>query len=213
MDSRQWTVDGSLTSGASQAAHPVSWGSLARGLRAEARIPREMRRLHFSLLVVLACVGPAASAQTDLGPEPRVYLGAGIVPGVGGFAAYAAPRLSVFTLEGALYADYAPRVTGGSGRLLVAVGVGGGLRALRIAGIVTNFEPGPLDVDVGLRLGPSFYYAFSETTAEEEARSFRVMLEAFARGTLRLGAGRVVFVELGGQAPNLRGGLALRFGS
>jgi hypothetical protein len=162
------------------------------------------------LLALLASLlSPPAAAQDDLGADPRVYLGAGVLPGTGVFAAYAAPRLSVFTVEGALYADYTPRVAGGSGRLLASAGVGGGLRALRIAGAVTDFEPGPLDVDLGLRLGPSFYYAFFERSAEEEARSFRVMLELFARGTLRLSGGRVVFVEVGGQAPGLRGGLSV----
>ena len=173
-----------------------------------------MTRLFSALLLALVCgllpvPSVAQPAADGLGAGPRVYLGAGVLPGTGGFAAYAAPRLAVFTVEGALYADYTPRVVGGSGRLLVAVGVGGGVRALRIAGILTDAEPGPFDVDLGLRLGPSFYYAFFERTAEEEARSFRVMAEGFARGTLALGSGRVVFVELGGQAPALRGGLSL----
>ena len=159
-------------------------------------------------LALLAAASLPAAAQGDLGSGPRVYLGAGVLPGTGGIAAYAAPRFGVLTQEGAFYADYTPRVAGGSGRLLIAVGVGGGVRALRIAGAVTNFEPGPLDLDLGLRLGPSFYYAFFERTAEEEARSFRVMLDSFARGTYKLGGGRVVFVEVGSHAPGLRGGLS-----
>lgn len=163
-----------------------------------------MRRLLF----LLALLGPAVAAQDGLGAAPRVYLGAGVLPGTGAFAGYAAPRLSVFTVEGALYADYTPRVAGGSGRLLASVGAGGAVRALRIVGAVTDFEPGPLDLDLGLRLGPSFYYAFFERTAEEEARAFRVMLDSFARGTVQLGGGRVVFVELGSTAPSLRGGLS-----
>ncbi len=158
-----------------------------------------MRLALFVLL--LAAVAPLRAQ------EARVQLGAGLLPGTGAFAGYAAPRLTVFTQEAALYADYTPRVVGGSGRLLAAVGVGGGVRALRIAALATGRTPGPLDLDAGLRLGPSFYYAFFERTAEEEARSFRVMLDAFARGTLDLG-GRVVFVELGTQAPGLRGGLS-----
>ena len=160
-------------------------------------------------LLVLALPASAQSEGADLGSGPRVNLGVGVLPGTGVFVGYAAPRLAVFTVEGALYADYTPRVVGGSGRLLTAVGVGGGVRALRLAAAVTDLEPGPLDVDLGLRLGPSFYSAFFERTAEEEARSFRVMLEAFARGTLQLGSGRVVFVEFGGQAPSLRGGLSV----
>ena len=168
-----------------------------------------MPRLLPLALLLLALPAAAQPGGLDLGAAPRLNLGAGVLPGAGVFVGYAAPRLAVFTVEGALYADYTPRVVGGSGRLLTAVGLGGGVRALRIAGLVTDLEPGPLDLDLGLRLGPSFYYAFFERTAEEEARSFRVMLEAFARGTLQLGGGRVAFVELGGQAPNLRGGLSV----
>ncbi|MDX1421366.1 MAG: hypothetical protein R3181_15475 [Rubricoccaceae bacterium] len=160
------------------------------------------------LLPLLLLLALPAAAQ-DLGAVPRLNLGAGVLPGTGGFVGYTAPRLTVFTVEGALYADYTPRVVGGSGRLLAAVGLGGGVRALRLAGLVSEVETDALDLDLGLRLGPSFYTAFFERTAEEEARSFRVMLEGFARGTLALGSGAVVFAELGGQAPRLRGGLSL----
>lgn len=162
-----------------------------------------------ALLLLLTVLALPAQAQDGLDSAPRVQLGVGVLPGTGVFLAYSAPKFSVFTQEGALYADYTPRVVGGSGRLLAAVGVGGSIRALRILGIVTDFEPGRLDLDAGLRLGPSFYYAFFERTAEEEARSFRVMTDAFTRGTLQLGGGRVVFVELGTQAPGLRGGLSV----
>jgi hypothetical protein len=132
-----------------------------------------MRRL--LLPFILAALAGSATAQDDLGSAPRIHLGVGVLPGTGGIVGYAAPRLSVLTVEGALYADYT----------------------------------GALDLDLGLRLGPSFYYAFFERSAEEEARSFRVMLDTFARGTYRLGGGRVVFVEVGSQAPGLRGGLSV----
>ena len=182
----------------------------------EPRIPCEMAPMRRLLLLCLLLVLPAGlllparlQAQGTQASTPRVQLGLGLGPGTGGFVAYSAPRLTVFTQEAALYADYTPRVVGGSGRLLAAAGLGGSVRALRIAGVVTDFEPGPLDLDLGLRLGPSFYYAFFERTAEEEARSFRIMLDTFARSTLQLGGGRVVFVELGSHAPSLRGGISL----
>ena len=40
------------------------------------------------------------------------------------------------------------------------------------------------------------------------------MLDPFARGTLRIGSGRVVFAEVGTQSPAFRAGLStsLRFG-
>ena len=122
------------------------------------RIPCKMRAL-ILLLFTLALAQPAG-AQLALDTAPRIYLGGGVLPGTGVFLGYEAPRLVVFSVEGALYADYTPRLVGGSGRLLVSGGLGGSVRALRIASIVTDLEPGPLDLDAGIRLGPSFYYAF-----------------------------------------------------
>ncbi len=111
------------------------------------------------------------------------------------------------TTEGALYADYQPRVLGGRGRLLIAAGAGGSLRLVRILSIVRGSDVFPgADLDVGARLGPAFYYAFFEQTAEEEARSFRVMFDPFARVALPVGRRRL-FAEIGSQAPQLRAGL------
>ena len=125
-----------------------------------------------------------------------------------------APAFTVFTREAALYADYVPRVTGGSGRLVTSVGLGGAVRTLRILDIVQNRDPGPLDVDLGLRIGPSFYTAFFEQSAASRSRAFSVMLDPFARVTLRRASGRVFFAEVGTQEPSLRAGLSasLRFG-
>ena len=174
-----------------------------------------MRR-PLALLAALALAFPAA-AQTGpdpLGSRPRVYVGAGVGPGVGLVGEATAPVLSVFTREAALYADYVPRVTGGSGRLVTAVGVGGGVRLLRVVDLVRNQDPGPLDVDVGVRIGPSFYTAFFEQTAESRSRAFSVMLDPFARVTLRRASNRVFFAEVGTQSPVVRAGLStsLRLG-
>ena len=165
------------------------------------------------LTLVLLGLSVPTSAQTEdpgpspLGSRPRLYLGVGVLPGVGGVALGADPVFDVFTRELALYADYVPRVTGGAGRLRTAVGIGGSVRAFRIYEIVRNSDPGPLDVDLGIRVGPSFYTAFFEQSAQSRSRAFSVMLDPFARGTLRLG-GRVVFVEVGSQSPSVRAGLS-----
>ena len=167
--------------------------------------------MRFVLLALL--LAPLATAQTGTGPDPlgsrpRVYLGAGFGPGVGVVGAATDPVLSVFTREAVLYADYVPRVTGGSGRLVTAVGVGGGVRLLRVIDVVRNQEPGPLGLDVGLRIGPSFYTAFFEESAQSRSRAFSVRLDPFARGTLRIGSGRVVFAEVGAHSPSFRAGLS-----
>jgi hypothetical protein len=165
-----------------------------------------MRRLLPALLLALA-LPAAAQADAPLGDRTRVYVGGGFGPGFGGVVVGADPVVGVFTREVVLYADYVPRVTGGSGRLLTAVGVGGGVRALRAVNVVRNRDPGPLDVDLGLRVGPSFYTAFFEQSARSRSRAFAVMLDPFARATVRRG-GRVFFAEVGTQGPSLRAGLS-----
>ena len=168
------------------------------------------------LLLALLAVAPAtAQAGPDpLGSRPRVYVGGGLGPGVGGVALGTDPVLSVFTREIAVYADYVPRVTGGSGRLVTTVGVGGAVRALRVVNLVRNRNPGALDVDLGIRIGPSFYTAFFDQTAESKSRAFSVMLDPFARVTTRRSSNRVFFAEIGTQSPSIRAGLStsLRLG-
>lgn len=167
---------------------------------------------HLVFLLVLAVGAATAQERPDgLGSQARVYLGGGFGPGVGIVAEATSPVLEVFTREVVLYADYVPRVTGGSGRLVTAVGVGGSLRLLRIVDVVQNQDGGPLDVDLGMRIGPSFYTAFFEQTAESKSRAFSVMLDPFGRVTLRRASGRVFFAEVGAQSPVLRAGLSTSF--
>jgi len=156
------------------------------------------------LLLLLTLLIPAVRAQGD---APVLHVGGGLVPGVGAYASFARPTLSLFTQEGALYADYTPT---GERRLLVAVGVGGGVRVFRVADLLGQPTPPGLDLDAGVRLGPAFYFSLFEETAAGRARSFRVMFDPFARASLDL-AGRRVFGEVGAQAPTFRGGLALSF--
>ena len=164
------------------------------------------------LLLALVTSVPAAAQAPDrrapLQSEVTVFLGGGLGPGVGGVAIGSDTVLGLLLREVALYGDYVPRVTGGSGRLLSAVGIGGGLRALRLAAIVADEDVGRFDLDVGARIGPSFYTAFFEQTADGEARAFGIFFDGWARGTARLSPDAVVFAELGTQAPGLRGGLA-----
>ncbi|MEM1057581.1 MAG: hypothetical protein AAGI52_18845 [Bacteroidota bacterium] len=162
-------------------------------------------------LLVLGLAGPA-SGQGALGDQPRLYVGGGFGPGFGVVGTASLPTISVVTREVVVYADYVPRVTGGSGRLLTAVGVGGSVRLVRAYDVVMDRPASRYDLDLGLRIGPSFYTAFFEQTAESRSRAFSVMLDPFARGTYRLGGGRVVFAEIGTQAPTLRAGLSTTVG-
>lgn len=172
-----------------------------------------LRPFRALLAGLVALAAPAAHAQSDaLGSVPRVYGAAALGPGVGVVAGVARPVGPFLTGEAALYADYQPRVVGGAGRLLTSVGVGGAVRLVRVAAEARRQVPGRVDLDVGLRLGPAFYTAFFEPTAASEARAFRVMTDAFARGTVRLASRRVVFAEVGTQAPAFRAGLSTSVG-
>lgn len=148
------------------------------------------------LLVLFAA---ASHAQ-----ETRLNVAVGGLPGVGVVAIHSTPTLFVLTRDIAVYGDF---TFGDSSRLLAAVGVGGSVQLARILEIVQNRNAGAMGLDVGIRLGPSFYYALADQTAEEEARSFRVMFDPFVRGAYRTN-GRVLFVELGAGAPNVRGGVS-----
>ena len=161
------------------------------------------------LLLLALGLAPPGAAQAPLGNDTRVYGGGAFGPGFGAVATVSDPVLLLLTREGAAYVDYVPPVAGGSGRILTSVGIGGSIRAWRAAGLALDFEPGPRDLDAGVRVGPSFYTLFGERTAESDARAFRIMFDPFVRGTLRLGSNRVVFAELGLEAPSLRAGLAV----
>ncbi len=160
-------------------------------------------------LVLTSVLAVATHAQAPLGNDTRLYGGAGFGPGFGAVAIVSDPVLILLTREGAVYADYVPRVTGGSGRLLTSVGIGGSIRAWRAGGVLLDRDPGPYDLDLGVRIGPAFYTAFFEQTAQSEAKAFRIMFDPFVRGAMRLGSNRVVFAELGFEAPALRAGLAV----
>ncbi|MEM1054731.1 MAG: hypothetical protein AAGI52_04340 [Bacteroidota bacterium] len=175
------------------------------------------RALVFFLVLLGVLAGPAVSGQPLPGAEspalsssPRLYGGIGLGPGL--FAAYASPRLTVLTQEGAFYLDYDPRALGQQGQLRLAVGIGGSMRVLQVLAIVRDFDADRLDLDAGVRFGPAFDIPFFSPTGEQRTRLFSVMFDPFARGSARLGSNRVVFVEIGGSEPAIRGGLSVGIG-
>jgi hypothetical protein len=159
---------------------------------------------------LLAVLLGAAPARAQFGTEAERFLqaGAAVGPGLGVQAGLALPALTVLTREAVLYADYR---LGGSEeqRLLVGLGLGGSLRVLRVLVIVADVTPGPFDVDVGLRLGPSFAFSFVEETAATQARQFRLFGDTYVRGSVALRGGRILYAELGSQPGRLRSGILL----
>ncbi|MEM8560231.1 MAG: hypothetical protein AAGG50_20620 [Bacteroidota bacterium] len=167
-------------------------------------------RLVFAF-ALLALVAPRGVAQEALGlPDaPVLWLGGGTLPGIGVHANYATPLVTLLTREVALYADFTPRVDGRDGELRVAGGVGGSLRVLRVAALLSEADLSRGDLDVGLRFGPAFLFALYEQTAASRARSFRVFLDPFVRGAYQFESGIVVYAEFGAQDPSLRVGFGL----
>ncbi len=158
------------------------------------------------LLIVASSARPAAQS---LGSATRVYGAVGVAPGVGVVIGTSRP-FGLVAAEAALGVDV--RFVG-TGRALTSLGVGGSVRLARVAeSVARRSTPGLTDLDVGLRIGPSFYAAFGAPTAASEARAFGVMSDAFARASRRMASGRVVFVEAGTQAPVIRAGLTTTIG-
>lgn len=156
-----------------------------------------------ALAVTLAVLAPCAAAQFATPTAPFVQAGAGAAPGLGVQVGLSSPALTVFTQEGMLYADYR---YGADERLLVGFGVGGSVRLLRIVTVVADAEPAPLELDAGLRFGPSFAFAFAEQTAATQVRQFRLFADPFVRGVTRLGGSLVGYAELGWQPGRMRVG-------
>lgn len=164
--------------------------------------------MRFAVLLLLVAASSALPSAQRLGSAPRVYGAVGLAPGVGAVVGTTRP-VGFVAAEAALGVDV--RFVG-TGRVLTSLGLGGSVRLARIAAEARRAAPGATDLDVGLRIGPSFYAAFGEPTAASEARAFGVMSDAFARASRRTPSGRVVFVEVGTQAPAIRAGLTTAVG-
>ena len=65
------------------------------------------------------------------------------------------------------------------------------------------------DFDIGLRFGPSLFFATNATRSEKN-QQFRFILEPFLRFNTRFSGGRILFVEAGTLSPVLRAGLWFR---
>jgi hypothetical protein len=159
-----------------------------------------------ALLLVLLVLTAPARAQFFGAEPPVVQVGASVLPGVGVQAVYLQPR-TVFTIEAALYADtQAPFSSTDERRFQAAAAVGGSVRLLRVAGIVTGAAPGG-NLDVGLRAGPGLRFKTDETLADKNQR-FRLLFDPFARYVRRVGGMRL-FGELGLARPRVRAGIWL----
>lgn len=165
--------------------------------------------LRIVLLALVLAATPAQGQSSVLGRDSRVYGGLGVGDGIGLVAIGSSPVVDVFTRDAALYLAY--RSGGDNGRLVAALGVGGSLRLLRLFSAARSRQIPTSDLDVGLRIGPSFSAGLGEETEAERARAFAVIADPFVRATRRV-RGYDAFAEIGPQSPNVRVGVSARLG-
>lgn len=172
------------------------------------RNPRLIRTCCAALaMLLLACASLAPrSAEAQTSPPARQYLqaGLGVIPGIGIQGGGIAPR-GIYTVEGILYVDFTPPFAGGEGSVLVSGGIGGAIRIFDI--LRTLGSPGyrTRDLDVGVRFGPSLFFAIGESSRSENP--FGLFIDPFVRVTTTLGGSRLFFAEAGFQRPLLRVGV------
>lgn len=123
----------------------------------------------------------------------------------------ASPVVDVFTRDAAFYLAYRSGEGEDDGRLVAGFGVGGSLRLLRVFSVARSRQIPTSDLDLGLRVGPSFSAALGEQSDAQRARAFAVFADPFVRGTRRV-RGYNAFAEVGTQSPTFRVGLAARLG-
>lgn len=165
-------------------------------------------------LITALFVFSAASGRAQVSPVGRhtlVYGGVGAGEGVGLVVLGASSAFDVFSRDVAVLVAYRPGTDGSDGRLSTAFGVGGGIRLLRLVSVARSRSIPTGDIDVGLRIGPSFSVGLGEQTDAQRGRAFAVFADPFVRVS-RSVRGRAAFAELGAQAPNVRVGLSARLG-
>ena len=160
----------------------------------------------FSLvsLCVLAGFVMAMLPATSAAQQRFIQTGVAAIPGLGAQVGYVGAR-SFYTVEGILYVDATPGFAGGEGNVQVAAGLGGAIRPLGVLRTIGDTDQN-YDFDIGLRFGPSLFFATNATRSDKN-QQFRLILEPFFRFSTRLGSGQLVYVEAGTLRPLLRAGL------
>lgn len=169
-------------------------------------------RLYGGILTAAVLMAVPASAQGRLvGRDARVYGGLGVGKGIGAVVEGSSPVLDLFTREAALGLTLRFSDDDDTARLVASGSVGVGIRLLRVASAARSRGIPTGDLDVGVRVGPSFSAALGRPSASQRGRAFAVFADPFARATRRV-RGREAFLEIGGQAPLIRAGLTTRIG-
>ena len=157
------------------------------------------------VLVAMVNLAPPVAAQISPRPVAQVLqVGLAAIPGAGVVAGYVSPR-GFYTIDAVVYVDATPSFSGGEGSLLASLGIGGSIRPMGVVRMIANAAPADYEVDLGVRVGPSLFFPYGESSRRRNP--FSLFIEPFARATAELGRGRTYFVELGIQRPILRAGV------
>ena len=167
------------------------------------RLHKRDWRVFLLIPVIFLCIPATTKAQGSVIENQHLQIGIGIFTGIGLQAGYINPR-SFYTVEGILYVDVSPQFAGGEGSFQVSGGLGGSLRVFGIMRSIGSQGYSRTDLDIGLRFGPSLYFAFGESSRDENP--FALCLEPFVRFTSTSGNNRMFFLEGGFNRPFLRGG-------
>ena len=159
-------------------------------------------RLSLFLLILLMWALPAR-AQLDVPSSQGIIVGASVGPGIGGQIGLVLPSVGLFTREGIIYVDY-HNPGDETEQLLIGLGIGGSLRVFRLIMIITDQPSSRFDVDVGIRFGPSFTFAFTEQSAATQSRQFSLFADPFVRAIFNMLRRQVLYTELGFQPVHFR---------
>lgn len=201
----EMTVERIATAPNCSAAPETLVGACQRGSLPQARIP--VPGFLLFLLMLLLLPGTVAAQIAPRSDVRVVQAGVAVFPGAGVVVGYVLPR-GFYTVGAVAYGDATPSFSGGEGSLLVSFGLGGSIRPLGVYRLLANAEDPGYDLDLGVRVGPSLFFPYGESSRRQNP--FSLFIEPFARITSTFG-NRTGFVEVGIQRPILRAGLWMTY--
>jgi hypothetical protein len=167
-------------------------------------LPGFFRGAWLVVVAALLVFAPESAAQGNVSGRRFLQSGVAAFPGVGLQLGYVG-RHSFYTVEGMASADGQPSLGEGESTLRVSGGLGAAMRPLGVVRTIGNADY-PYDFDLGARFGPSLFFTTGATRADKN-QQFSLFLDFFLRFSSRFRNGRIFFLELGTQQPNVRAGL------
>lgn len=129
-----------------------------------------------SLFTLLLCSGVVFAQQPQYYEQvsiPReLQVGLGFIPGVGVQGGYIFPIGDIMTIETIAQANLNPKSDTKAAQLDLAIGIGGGIRFMRLIDQASLGRKSDFDLDAGFRVGPKLFTKLGDdpvTTAKTAA--------------------------------------------